>query len=94
MKRFHEEIAVMKRRIRDSKFYDFFEDRTKGFYRKRRPYDRCSPNQHCGCCEMERSWHKTKMKKARVQGKLDTKNEIEQFESRSLRDNKECGDNM
>jgi hypothetical protein len=77
MKRFHEEISVMKKRIKQAKFYDFFEERTKSFYRKRRPFDRCSPNQHCGCCESERSYHRVEKRTERYQSKLELRYETE-----------------
>ena len=43
--------------------------RGKGTMRKRRPYDRCAPNQHCACCEMEREENRLKIKRERREGK-------------------------
>lgn len=82
MKRFHEEIAVMKKRIREAKLFGLYEG-SKGWFRKRKHYYSCSPNQHCRCCEMRRSQIKQENKKERVKGKLDTRNEVKRFESGS-----------
>lgn len=87
MKRWQQDINLMNKRWKEEIQFHTNETFNKvesnchclrgmGIMRKRRPYGSCSPNQHCGCCEMERSWHKQEKKKERVQGKLELRYEI------------------
>lgn len=41
-----------------------------GVMRKSRPYDSCSPNQHCVCCEMDRQEKHLFVKRQRHEAKL------------------------
>lgn len=80
MKRWQEDVTVMKKRWkeeieshRDETFGNIESNchclRGMGTMRKRRPYDRCSPNQHCGICEMERYEQRLKRRRIRQEGK-------------------------
>lgn len=88
MKRWQEDINIMQRRWREEieshrhHSQGYVEEgchclKGMGIMRKHRTYESCAPNQHCGCCEAERSWHKTQNKKERVQGKLELRYETE-----------------
>jgi hypothetical protein len=76
MKRFHIELAVMRRRLRDAR--GFGRPLSRGHVRKRSPFNGCSPNQHCGLCNLERSEAKRARRSDRQAARLRIIEELTQ----------------
>lgn len=81
MRRFTEEIRIMERRKREADALHrqgvgiLFTGKERGIggWRKRRPFDSCSPSKGCLACEIERSRKAQEAKRERLQGKRITK---------------------
>jgi len=76
MRRHPREQAVMRRRARErATFWPNAPDRPLGIWRKRHPFAACAPSQHCTCCEIERQEHRRDVKRERVAGRREARDE-------------------